>query len=1023
MNLDPTVSPWIGIVASTGVCLWMAAIGLPLSRAVFGDRPRPVWPFYAPALGVVAVLLTTNLSAYVIPGAPSAWFGLLAPSALAAVVARRSGFVRLPSRRAALASLVLLLTSAGAFLVLFANRTQVRHGDETWHFGLALRMARGVFPPVTPYGPDAGIGYHYGPNLLAASIVNIAAVPAWTALAVLMSFLVVGLVLAAVGYAWDLGASLPVAVGTGAALGLFSGSVNIGHPIDAQASGSAVGLAGLASAWANVHPDAVISWLQTPQRSLAAANVVLIAAALQAGVARRCLVVVTCTAGVAALAEAAVMIFASAALALVGALRLIRLSGHVRLTWAFGLGGAALLAALAGGPVSDALLGRGGTAGGVRIAFEPTDADVLLFAFTGPVLVQVGAIPLIVVGASIAVVRRNLGLGFLAAAAAFGLLESIFLQSSIPGNDGRILRSAMAIAMLAALSGIGWLAAGLVGWRRASAVVAMLLLVVLPTALPRAVTAGRQASAGLVVADGPGVPFVGRTRIHGELEADWDFYAWAAGTLANNARLLTTHPAPIVASTGIAAPTSGRRVQVLGPTAVPVYYDAIRFLHSKDLADMGITHVHVTDALAETLAPQARRLLDDSRHFRLLADLRSVSGRRHRVYEVMPGAGLPETVPSSFRALREAVSTDAPAFLAGGLSNFQQGMMLFTLLEQAEFRASGRIFHRVTRVPRFQPASEIPNRGVVVLPDYMEPSMLGLAREDAIWDGYGMRAYDLATAWSSVWRVGTDIAPLPERLRPVCESARSQPLTLKLLGEPGDSVVAGLANPTLSGTPQLVELGVSDCERLAFAAHGAVSPFAQLRPQRSVGGSLSAPASAGLGFDGAVDGDNVVMHFWYRNPQRLPMMSGTEFRLYELGAMAFTPVDPDPRASIRWWRGPLLLAADGQMARIEFDLRRLEINGDPGGGEDLQLVPGRNYLLALTVAGVDPRSVHAEVRHQIPVAQIGMGPSGMSADVFSGIVRISPRTAGVVNWWVEYSAGLGWDIDLTPWPEPSETLP
>ena len=66
MNLDPSVSPWIGVFASTGICLWMAAIGAPLARAVFGDRPRPVWPFYAPALGIVAVLLTTNLSAYVI---------------------------------------------------------------------------------------------------------------------------------------------------------------------------------------------------------------------------------------------------------------------------------------------------------------------------------------------------------------------------------------------------------------------------------------------------------------------------------------------------------------------------------------------------------------------------------------------------------------------------------------------------------------------------------------------------------------------------------------------------------------------------------------------------------------------------------------------------------------------------------------------------------------------------------------------------------------------------------------------
>ena len=146
MNLDPTVSPWIGIFASTGVCLWMVAIGAPLSQAVFGDRPRAVWPFFAPALGIVVVLLTTNLSAYVIPGAPSAWFGLVAPSAFAAFVAWRGNQIRLPSRRAALALMALAAVSAGVFVFALANRTQKPFIDEAWHFALARLLANGVFP-------------------------------------------------------------------------------------------------------------------------------------------------------------------------------------------------------------------------------------------------------------------------------------------------------------------------------------------------------------------------------------------------------------------------------------------------------------------------------------------------------------------------------------------------------------------------------------------------------------------------------------------------------------------------------------------------------------------------------------------------------------------------------------------------------------------------------------------------------------------------------------------------------------
>ncbi|MCY3956864.1 MAG: hypothetical protein OXG65_01055 [Chloroflexi bacterium] len=1018
MNLDPTVSPWIGVFASTGVCLWMAAIGAPLAKAVFGDRPRPVWPFYAPVLGIVSVLLATNLSAYVVPGAPSAWFGFLAPSALGLVVAWRRGAIHRPSRRAALTLIVLVLSSAAVYLVAFANRTHVRHGDEAWHFALALRMARGVFPPVTPYGPDAGIGYHYGHNLLASSIVNLAAVPAWTALAALMSFLFVALILAAIGYAWDFGAPLPLSLGIAAAVGLFFGVVAVGLPLDAQATSSAVGLLGLPDAWANVQSTEIVPWLQVPQRTLAVAIVVLIAATLQAGVARRHAAALACAAGVSALAEVAVMIFSSVALGVVGTTRLVRLQGRERLAWTMALVLAGLLVVVAGGPLSDALFRRGGTAGMVHIAFEPTPADVRLFDLAPPALVQVGTIPLVVISACVAAVRRNLGMAYLAVAAAAGLVESMFLQSPIPRNDERILNSAMAVALLAALSGVGWLTSRLSGWQRASAALATILLVVLPTALPRAVTTGKHALAGVQVAapavDGSGYPFVGQSRIRAELEANWDFYTWVANALSVDARLLTTHPAPIASTTGIAVPTSGRHLQVLAGDVTPVYEDALRFLQRDDLADMAITHLHVTDALQAALAPQARRLLDDPRHFKLLVDLRSVSGRRHRVFEVMPGAGLPRADPSSYRALRERIHPEAPVFLVGGLTEYQRRMVLFTLIDQDQLRGPPTFINRMTRFPRSQSAEEIPSQGVLAVPDYLEPLMLGLSRDDAIWNGYGIRVYDLEAAWSSVWRVGPDLAPLPTHLRALCESAPSRLLTFKLLGEPGDLLVAGPASTTLSGSPQRIDVEVPDCQSLAFAAQGSIAPFAQLQLPRNDIGARPPPASAGLAFDGSVDGESLVINLWYRNPRNLPMTAGTEFRLYELGEMAFTPVDPDPRASIRWWPGPLVLAPDRQMARIEFVLPRVAIDGDPGTAKDVYLVPGRNYLLTLNLAAADDRSGYAEIRRQIPMAQIAVERAGASAEVFSGIVTIRPTTSGAVNRWLLYSAGVGWGIDRTP---------
>ena len=109
MNLDPSVSPWPGVIASVAVCLWIAAIGALLAYAVFRDRPRLVWPFYAPVVGVAVVLLVTNLAAYVAPGAPAAWVGLIGPSALGVVVVWRGGALRpLPrGSRAALLAMAL----------------------------------------------------------------------------------------------------------------------------------------------------------------------------------------------------------------------------------------------------------------------------------------------------------------------------------------------------------------------------------------------------------------------------------------------------------------------------------------------------------------------------------------------------------------------------------------------------------------------------------------------------------------------------------------------------------------------------------------------------------------------------------------------------------------------------------------------------------------------------------------------------------------------------------------------------
>ena len=378
---------------------------------------------------------------------------------------------------------------------------------------------------------------------------NTAGVLPWTAFDALTSFLVAVLVLAVAGFTYDVGAPLPLAVGLGATVRFLDGGLFFGYR-----TGYLEGLAVLKPPTSFHH---AIDWLDRPQWALAVSFVVLVAATLQASVMRRSAAVLAAGAAVFALAEAAVMIFASAALALVGVVRVVRLRGRERFVLAGALVVSALLVVLAGGPTSDALFGRGGTAGLARVAWEPVTEDLLPFQQAGPALGVVGIVPLTMVGAIAAYRRRSWGLGFLAAAVSFGLLEAELLQSPVPANDIRIFRLAQVVAIIGALSGVGALVGALRGARQLLATVAVVLLVFLPTGLPRATSNVHLALGDLAVddpsANNSGRHYRNRTTFGAELEANWEIYAWLARSLPTEARLLTLNAFVSASAAGIAA--------------------------------------------------------------------------------------------------------------------------------------------------------------------------------------------------------------------------------------------------------------------------------------------------------------------------------------------------------------------------------------------------------------------------------------------------------------------------------------
>ena len=175
---------------------------------------------------------------------------------------------------------------------------------------------------------------------------------------------------------------------------------------------------------------------------------------------------------------------------------------------------------------------------------------------------------------------------------------------------------------------------------------------------------------------------------------------------------------------------------------------------------------------------------------------------------------------------------------------------------------------------------------------------------------------------------------------------------------------------------------------------------------------------AGLGFDGGVADERAVLHFWFRNPNDISFTTGTEFRLYRtspLGVDRHPDIHANPRTpSLRWWPGPVALQAPEQIARIEFDARRLEINGDSGGGAASSLKPGHTYLLTLTVAGTDSRYGLLEIQHIVPLARVAVGESGVAYEVLSGILAIEHHAPGTIYQRTGYDGGVSRDAAFTP---------
>ena len=306
----------------------------------------------------------------------------------------------------------------------------------------------------------------------------------------------------------------------------------------------------------------------------------------------------------------------------------------------------------------------------------------------------------------------------------------------------------------------------------------LLSLFSLPTGLPRAVSGVHLALKDLEVVGSSRGRRLGASLPRPDRHWGWETWKRAGSytpgysqSLPTEARLLTPRPhTELRQPRALRSPISHRDHQMflIGyPRPRGSTEDALRFLHRDDLADLGVTHLHVTDQLEADFAPSARRLLGDPRHFRLLAEVPTSSGERHRVFEVQSGAGTTEVDPSSYRALRQLVPQSATR-----LPRWDRCRML-SAPDRHRARSPDRNEVRQSSIPlRFERATRIPQvaRALRELPadsgdghnerDPLDPiAQSPWHADEALWTGHGHCGLTISRRRGHLlWRIGRDPA-------------------------------------------------------------------------------------------------------------------------------------------------------------------------------------------------------------------------------------------------------------------------
>ena len=752
MTLDLAVVP--GLLLLAFELLVLVAAGFVVARVALRQRDDFMALAQGMVIGPALWAIMANFVMRALPGMTGAlvgWAGIAVASAW--LVWRAPSAVRASPRRVVGFSVVALVV----FWVVLASRQTLSIVDAYLHLGLASSIRSGGFPPAFPWHPDLSAPYHYGADMLIgllappfgpdlAFTTELFEAYTWTSMSVIVGTLL-----------FHRGSWFSVLVGSPLLLsfGLWTQLHNISPPGIVQIPVVAgIPEAGLRASLGEIYgPSTEFPWdaavdasppnIWKPHFVLAYALALVVLERVTTLRTFRLPTHMTLALliGFLGLVDEIVAPVVLGLWTMLVALHSFhawrgsrQLFGRSTVRVVAGPALGALLLALGGGPISDALTGSSGSGLSLGWIADPGSRRPLgdLLQLPGGVgLVELGVLPVVVV--TLLLAWRDRLAWMMAAAAGVLLLAALTVHYEYSLDVVRLDGHARNFALLALLVALGYrlsklrpswryLCGGLViafvTWPTAALPVNNLGLAL--TRGPKFENANLDSSAAWRLADRFALP----------RPMAPDVAAYVRDRTAGDARILSPKPMEMTIVTGRPNASAYAEFVQFVPRFGPEYLDAIRFLEPAAVQRLGFSYIHAPDDWVNGLPTEARRRLHDPDLSELLIRVGTDS-----LYRVRQPFQTIETTPSaeSFEALRRAVQGTATVYLSPSLEP-ANSILAGTVLSHARLLGEARptpTWHSRPQISTEPLGGQIPD--LIVTSARLAPSSFPPGQRDPIW--------------------------------------------------------------------------------------------------------------------------------------------------------------------------------------------------------------------------------------------------------------------------------------------------